>query len=119
MSIVIASPALFIALIALWMSGANAKKFEGGNKELKAQIAADIDKVKKEILKKVDALEEKTGVFDGKMEGITEGQNQARETAAMLEKVVAKVSQDLRSLTAGLTPQFRSNRSAPVKNEFD
>ncbi len=119
MSIVIASLALFIALIALWISGANAKKFEGGNKELKAQIAADIDKVKKEILQQVDALEKMTGVFDGKMEGIAEGQNQARETATMLEKVVAKFSQDLRSLTADLPPQFRSNLSAPVKNEFD
>ena len=113
MTIVIASLALFIALIALWMAGANAKKIEGGNKELKAQIAADIDKVKKEILQQVDAVEKMTGVFDGKMEGITEGQNQAKETAAMLEKVVAKVSQNLRSLTAELPPQFRSNRSAP------
>ena len=52
------------------------------------------------------------------MEGITEGQNQARETAAMLEKEVAKVSQDLSSLTAGLPSQFRSNRSAPIKSEF-
>ncbi len=37
---------------------------------------------------------------------------------AKLEKEVAKVNQDLRSLTAGLPPQFRSNRSAPVKSEF-
>ncbi len=94
------------------------KSSKAGTKELKAQIAADIDKVKKEILKKVDALEEKTGVFDGKMEAIAEGQNQARETAAMLENEVAKASQDLRSLTAGLPPQFRSNQSAPVKSEF-
>ena len=118
MTIIIAILALFIALIALWMAGANAKKFEDGNKELKAQINADIEKVKKEILQKTDALEKKTGAFDGKMEGITEGQNQARETAAMLEKEVAKVSQDLSSLTAGLPPQFRSNRSAPIKSEF-
>ena len=38
--------------------------------------------------------------------------------AAMLEKEVAKDIQDLRSLTAGLPPQFCSNRSAPVKSEF-
>ncbi len=118
MTVIIASLALFIALIALWMAGANAKKFESGNKELKAQITADIDNVKKEILQKVDALEKKTGAFDGKMEGIAEGQNQARETAAALEKEVAKVSRDLSSLTNGLPPQFRSNRSAPVKSEF-
>lgn len=118
MTIIIASLALFIALIALWMASASAKKFEGGNKELKSQITADIDKVKKEILQKMDALEKKTGVFDRKMEGITEGQNQARETATMLEKEVAKVSQDLRSLASGLPPQFRSNQSAPVKREF-
>ena len=59
MTIIVASLALLVALIALWMAGANAKKFEGGNKELKTQISADIDKVKKEILKSVDALEKK------------------------------------------------------------
>lgn len=118
MTIIIASLALFIALIALWMAGANAKKIETGNKELKSQINADIDKVKKEILAKVDALEKKTGAFDGKMEGITEGQAHARETAGALEKEVAKVSQDLRSLTAGLPPQFRQNHVASVKSEF-
>jgi hypothetical protein len=100
------------------MAGANAKKFESGNKELKSQINADIDKVKKEILQKVDELEKKTGAFDGKMEGITEGQNQAREPAAMLEKEVAWVSQGLSGLIAGLPPQFRSNRSVSVKSEF-
>ncbi len=118
MTVIIASLALFIALIALWMAGANAKKFENGNKELKAQITADIDKVKKEILQNVDALEKKSGAVDGKLEAITEGQSQARETAAMLEKEVAKVSRDLSSLTAGLPAQFRSNRSQPVKSEF-
>lgn len=84
MTIIIASLALFFALIALWMAAANAKKIEAGNKELKSQINTDIDKVEKEILAQVDALEKKTGAFDGKMEGITESQAQARETASAL-----------------------------------
>ena len=117
MTIIIASLAMCIALIALWMAGTNAKKFEGGNKELKSQINADIDKVKKEILQKVDALETKTGTFDGKMEGITKGQAQARETTSALEKEVVKISQNLINLTAGLPPQFRQNRASSVKSE--
>ncbi len=118
MTVIVASLALFVSLVALWMASANSKKIESGNQELKTQINADIDKVKKEILKKVDVLEKKTGVFDGKMEGIFEGQNQAKETTANLEKQVAKVSQDLKSLINGLPPQFRSNRSGPAKSGF-
>jgi len=118
MTIIIASLALFVSLIALWMAGANSKKIEGGHNELKSLINVDIDKAKKEIMKKVDALEKKTGTFDGKMEGIIEGQNQAREIAGTLEKEVAKVSQDLNNLTAGLPPQFRQNRPSAVKSEF-
>ena len=52
------------------------------------------------------------------MEAITEGQTQAKETAGRLEKEVAKVSQDLGSLTASLPPQFRQNRAANIKSEF-
>ncbi len=118
MTIIIASLALFIAMIALWLASTNVKKIEGGNKELKSQINADIDKVKKEILNKIDALDKKAGAFDGKMEGSIEGQNQAKETVVALEKQVARVSQDLKNLINGLPPQFRSNRAGPAKSEF-
>jgi len=51
MGIIIASMALFVALIALWLASTNIKKIEIGNRELKAQLTSDILKARRELEK--------------------------------------------------------------------
>lgn len=118
MSIIIAVLAMFVGLIALWLASANLKKIELGQKELKLQLTSDIEKVKRELEKKVDGLNRKVATFDGKMEALIEGQTQTRETIANLENEVAKVNEELNDLVLSLPPQLRQPRGDRIKSEF-
>ena len=98
MGIIIASMALFVALIALWLASTNIKKIEIGNRELKAQLTSDILKARRELEKQIDGANRKINAFDGKMEGIVELQTQARDKVAAVESNVNKVSEELKKL---------------------
>ena len=118
MTVIIASLALFVALLALWLASANIKKIELVQKELKSQLTSDIAKVKRDLEKKVDDLDRRVGAFNGKMEALIEAQIQTRETFATLEKEVAKFSGEFNDMVLSLPPQLRQARSNQIKKEF-
>jgi len=111
MTTIIASLALFISMVGLWIASANIKKIMVYNQELKTLILADVDKQNKEILKKVEALEKKNDALGGKIKTITEGQAQVSETVVLMEKEVSRVGQELKSLDDALPPQFKRGRA--------
>jgi peptidoglycan hydrolase CwlO-like protein len=118
MGIIIASMALFVALIALWLASTNIKKIEIGNRELKAQLTSDILKARRELEKQIDGANRKINAFDGKMEGIIELQTQARDKVAAVESNVNKVSEELKKLINSIPPQFRQASGDDVKSGF-
>ena len=76
MAYIIGGLAMLVSLVALWLASSNKSKIEGGNTELKAQISADVDKIRQKLEQKIDGLDKKVDAFDGKMEAVME--NQAR-----------------------------------------
>jgi len=82
MTIIIASLALFVSLIALWMAGANSKKIEGGHNELKSLINVDIDKAKKDG----DSL---GGIFEVVVSGLPVGLGSHAQADKKLDGLIA------------------------------
>lgn len=117
MGTIIASLALFVALVALWLASANIKKIELGQRELKSQLTSDIAKTKREVEKKIDTVNKRVDALDGKVSALIEANTQNRETISVLQKEVAKVSEEFNDLVLSLPPQLRQPK-AQVRSEF-
>jgi len=95
MEYIIGSLAMLVAFVALLLASSSNKKIEAGNKELKTQINAGVDKIRKELEGRIDDLEENKEAFDAKMKAVIETQAQYKEAVAILEKKLAKTIQEL------------------------
>ena len=111
MAYILGGIAVFMSFIALWLASSNLKKIEGGNKELKSQIQADVDKIRKDLEEKIDKLEKAVGGVDKKMEAVTKNQTQSKEAVEVLEKKLARTTQELSDLTNSIPPQYRQHRT--------
>ena len=118
MVIIIASMALFVALISLWLASINIKKIEIGNREVKSQLTSDIAKAKRELERQLDIVDRKLGGFDGKMEGVIELQSQARDKVVVMEKELVIVSEELKKLINSIPPQLRQATGGDIKSGF-
>ncbi len=110
MEYIIGILAMLVAFVALLLTTSNSKKIEEGNRELKTQIKADVNKICKKLEKKMDDLEENMEAFGMEMRTVPETQTQSKEAIAVLEKKLTKTSQELSDLTQSIPPQFRQNR---------
>ena len=111
MEYIIGSLAMLVAFVALWLATSNGKKIEEGNRELKTQINADVDKICKKLEKKMDDLKENMEAFVAEMKTVPETQTQSKEAIGVLEKMLAKTSKELSDLTRSIPPQFRQHLS--------
>ena len=103
--------------IGLWLASTSFKKSEEGNREIKAQVAADIAKARGELEKRIDGLDKKAGAMGSKLDSLMESHVQSKETIAMLEKTLAQTAKDLEALNRSVPPQFRQG-NAPIRSEF-
>ena len=119
MTIIIAVLALLISLIALWLGSANLKKLDTGTKEIKSQLKTDLDAMKAEIEKKILTIGNRVDAFEAKLDGITEGQTQAKETVKGLQADIAKARKELDNLLFNLPPQFKQRQpSSNPKRDY-
>jgi len=117
MATIVAGLGIFIALIALWLASTSFKKIEEGNRELKAQVAGDINKARTELEKRIEGLDKKAGAMDSRLEALMQAQVQSKETIATLERNIDKTAKELDALNRSVPPQFRQS-NVPVRSEF-
>lgn len=105
MTAVLASIALFIAFVGLWLASANTKKIDAGQRELKKQVTAELEVLKTDVDNRLASVNRRTEAVMGKLETLAQGYVMTKDMAQDLQQDVTRIRKDLDEVMLRVMPR--------------